>query len=161
MKIGVISDTHIPQNSSKLPEELCSRLKECDLIVHAGDITELSVIEDLGRICATKAVYGNMDSMSVRSSLPKRLLLNIGSKKVGVIHGHGSAKHVIDYVKEEFSDEVDVVIFGHSHEPMCEEISGTLYVNPGSPTDQVFSPYRSFAIIEINGEDVKAKIIKL
>jgi hypothetical protein len=58
-------------------------------------------------------------------------------------------------------DKVDIIVFGHSHNPVNETRDGILYFNPGSPTDKMFSPYNSYGIIEINENSVEGKIIKL
>lgn len=66
-------------------------------------------------------------------------------------------KHVAAKFK---SDNVDVIVFGHSHLPLNEKRSGVLYFNPGSPTDDIFSPYNSYGIIEVS-YNISAKIIKV
>jgi putative phosphoesterase len=69
----------------------------------------------------------------------------------------------VEYVRDSFKSECpDIIIFGHSHHPFNELISGVLYFNPGSPTDMVYSEARSFGIIEINDHGViEGKIIDL
>ena len=66
MKIGVISDTHIPIAAPRLPQKVYDHFKDCDLIIHAGDAVEMSVIEDLGKLAEVKAVCGNMDSPEMK-----------------------------------------------------------------------------------------------
>ncbi|MDD5633785.1 MAG: metallophosphoesterase family protein [Candidatus Omnitrophica bacterium] len=161
MKIGVISDTHIPLCAAKLPKIITDSFQDCDLIIHAGDICELSVIKELSKLAETKAVHGNMDSHEVKSTLPEKLLLVIAGKKIGVVHGKGIAFNVIKYVSKSFNKKPDIIIFGHSHTPVNEQKDGTLFFNPGSPTDRVFTKYRSFGIIEIDGDKITAKIIKI
>ena len=63
-------------------------------------------------------------------------------------------------VKEAFQEKLDVIVFGHSHTPLCEWQEGTLFFNPGSVTDTIFAPYRSCGILEINDE-VKGTIVRL
>lgn len=161
MKIGVVSDTHIPVFAKKLPEEVTNRLKECDIIIHAGDIVEMSAIRDLEKITETKAVWGNMDSAEVKNILPEKLVFEAAGKKIGVFHGRGASFKVLKSVEEAFSEKLDIVIFGHSHVPFNEMKGGTLYFNPGSVTDNVFSKKRSFGMIEIDGDDVRSEIIEL
>lgn len=161
MKIGVISDTHIPIFANKLPKEVTDRLKECDLIIHAGDIVESSAIKDLEKIAEVKAVCGNMDSPELKHTLPEKLVFEVSGKKIGVTHGKGASFKVLKYVEEAFSQNLDIVIFGHSHLPFNEEKNGTLYFNPGSVTDNVFAKHRTFGIIEIDGDDIRAQIIEI
>ena len=161
MKIGIIADTHIPVSATKIPSKIIECFKDCDLIIHAGDLVEMSVISDLEKIAETKAVYGNMDGPEVRNRLPEKILFEAGGKKIGVYHGKGPASRVVQTAKEAFDEKPDIVIFGHSHSPYNEKIDGTLYFNPGSSTDKIFSPYRSFGIIELDGDDISAQIIRL
>ncbi|MBD3295793.1 MAG: YfcE family phosphodiesterase [Candidatus Omnitrophica bacterium] len=160
MIIGVISDTHIPVAAAKLPRRLMNRLRGCDLIVHAGDITEMSVIECLQGIAEVRAVSGNMDSMKVKNNLPPRLLFKADGKRIGVVHGTGRGSEPLESAKKTFHKCADIIIFGHSHNPVNRTIDGKLYMNPGSPTDMVFTSYRSFGIIELNNGGVRSEIIK-
>lgn len=160
MKIGVISDIHIPAAANHLPVEIRNYFKDCDLIIHAGDAVEPSVISELEEIAETKAVKGNMDNYELKRKLPEILVLEVGNKKVGVIHGFGAVDSIIDKVRQAFKQKMDIIIFGHSHVPFNREIDGTLFFNPGSPTDKIFAPYRSIGIIEING-GIKSQIIRV
>ncbi len=161
MKIGVISDTHIPFNSDKLPPEVVEHFKECDLIVHAGDIVEADVLKVLENLAETKAVFGNMDGLELREKLPQKIVFECAGKTIGVVHGTGPGAKVHQIVEGMFNEKLDIIIFGHSHMPLVEKRGKTLLVNPGSPTDTIFAPYRSFGIIEIKGDKVDAEIIRI
>lgn len=160
MKIGVVSDTHIPERASSLPPKLLEAFQGVDLIVHVGDLTSLDVIEELKKIAPVKAVYGNMDPQEVRDVIPKKVILSVGKFKIGLFHGKGTPGRITASAKEAFEEKVDVVIFGHSHSPVSEMHDGILFFNPGSPTDTIFAPFRSCGILEINDE-VKGTIIRL
>jgi len=162
MRIGVVSDTHLSGSKCELPEKLVSALKECGLIIHAGDLIDLCVLESLSRIAKVEAVCGNMDSRSVRQELEDKKIINAEGKKICVMHGYGHPDNLVDILKNEFSSEKpDIIIFGHSHSPKNEYIDGILFFNPGSTTDTVFAPYRSYGIIEIDKGEIKAEICKL
>lgn len=161
MKIGVIGDTHIPVSTKKLPSKVYDYFKECDLIIHTGDLVEESVITELGKMAKTKAVRGNMDSSELKQNLPEKLVLDISDKKIGVVHGSGPSFKVLQTVRRAFNGKFDIIIFGHSHIPFNEQIDGTLFFNPGSATDKIFAEFRSFGIIEINGNDIQSEIIKI
>jgi len=162
MKIGVISDTHVSINSYKLPSKLLNGLKGSDLIIHAGDLLDLCVLEGLKKITKVEAVYGNMDPLKVRAVLQDKRILNIGGKKLCLMHGYGNPDNLITLLKNEFSAEKpDIVVFGHSHTPLNKYIDGVLFFNPGSPTDTMFAPYRSYGIIEITKGNLTAAIHKL
>lgn len=162
MKIGVISDTHIPAKSNELPPELVNALKGCDLILHAGDFTETGVLEDLKKISKVEAVIGNMDIQELHSVLGNKKTLKIEGRKICLMHGHGNPDNLIALLKKEFLEQKpDIIVFGHSHVPMNRYMGGILFFNPGSATDTVFAPYRSYGIIEICGGKIDAKIHKL
>jgi len=162
MKIGVISDTHIPNRAREIPRTVLESLKMMDMIVHAGDLVELSVLDVLKSACPdVKAVWGNMDPLNVRKILPEKQIITIGKYRLGLIHGRGSPASLIELMAGVFkNDNVDIVIFGHSHSPINERRGRILYFNPGSLTDTVFSSSNSYGIIEINDE-IKARIVKI
>jgi hypothetical protein len=163
MKIGIISDTHIPERAGCIPEQILEEFKGVDLILHAGDLVTLSVLEELRNICPqVKAVWGNMDPQEVRNILPEKEIIKINSKKIGMVHGFGHPHKLMELVTKVFEKEwVDVIIFGHSHYPVNETRGRVLYFNPGSPTDKIFSTYNSFGILEIMNDEIQAKIIRL
>ena len=144
MKIGVIADTHIPVSARELPGEVRDHFKDCDLIIHVGDIVEEWVLEELGKLAETKAVRGNMDSAELKKRLPEKMLLNVSGKKIGVVHGSGPAFKAFKAASEAFRKKPDIIIFGHSHIPFNEERDGILFFNPGSPTDNTVPENRSF-----------------
>lgn len=162
MKIGVISDTHIPANAQEIPRQVLEDFATCDMILAAGDLVDLKVLEALRKTCPeVVAVYGNMDSPAVRAKLRDKAIVSAGKYRIGLTHGFGHPADLVRVVGELFKpDRVDVIVFGHSHIPLNEKKDGILYFNPGSPTDRVFAPYNSYGIIEA-GKQIKAKIIKI
>lgn len=160
MKIGVLSDTHIPLSANRLPEKLVNALKGCDLIIHAGDLVELSVIEDLQRICEVKAVQGNMDSTNLKRLLPKRILLDVDGVRIGVTHGSGPSFAVKKKVLEAFDPVPDIIVFGHSHKPLNEIRQGVTMFNPGSATDKFSGGGCTYGLIDIENGKIKTQILK-
>ncbi|RQD77123.1 MAG: YfcE family phosphodiesterase, partial [Halanaerobium sp. MSAO_Bac5] len=88
MKIGVISDTHLPGAGRELPKQLIEELKKVDLIIHAGDLTEEKYLNSLKSINEVKAVAGNRDSFPLQEKLKEKLSFEVANKQVSVIHGH-------------------------------------------------------------------------
>ena len=151
MKVAVISDTHIPATCNALPSILLEKIKRVDLIIHAGDCTELSVIEDLERIAPVEVIAGNMDSGIIKRRYPEKKIIELGSFRIGIAHGYGAPDGLIGYVKDLFKeDRVDCVIYGHSHIPKIDYLDDVFYFCPGSPTERVFAPYNSFGMLEID-----------
>jgi putative phosphoesterase len=159
MKVGVLSDTHIPTASLSLPKAVYKLFRDVDLILHAGDIVELSALEELKTIAPVEAVAGNMDDADVHGKLPEKKVLSLGGFSVGLIHGKFKLDVQKEMVRKEFTD-VDLIVYGHSHAPFWGRIDGVYYLNPGSPTDKQHAPYNSVALLYI-GEDLRAEIIKL
>lgn len=159
-RIGVLSDTHIPIAATNLPKEVYDGLAGVDMILHAGDVVELTVLDKLSEIAPVRAVRGNMDSAKTRSKLPDKDIINIGEISIGLIHGWGPPSGLIELVSREFKG-VDAIVFGHSHTPLIQERNGILFFNPGSSTDKVFAPFNSYGILEIENKVITPRIIRL
>ncbi len=161
-RIGVIADTHIPKQAEQLPEELLEQLAKVDFIIHAGDFEDTNTLKELQKTSRVIAVSGNMDSKKVKEQLSKREVLNVDHYKIGIIHGWGDPHTLPKRVFEEFkSDNVDCVVFGHSHQVFNQTIDGVLMFNPGSPTDTMSAHFKSFGILEVSPEGIKGEIIRL
>lgn len=174
VKIGVISDTHIPDRGQHIPGIVLDAFKDVDLIIHAGDIISLGVIDELKSVCSKVVVVaGNMDQEAVKKKYPQKQVLEILGVKFGLMHGSGAALNLPELLKDAFKEDCcDLIIFGHSHKPMNERRGGILFFNPGSATD-LSAVYNSYGIIELNKKsanssadcdsrrEIEAKIIKI
>jgi len=151
MRIGVVSDTHLT-SFAQVPDRILLALAEVDLIIHAGDFVARDVLDGLKRLGEVKAVRGNMDSEEIKRILPEKELLLIEGKRIGITHGSGSPYGIDDRVGGMFED-VDVIVFGHSHQSQNEIKKGILFFNPGQARN-------SFGILTV-GKEVKGEIIRL
>ncbi|MBU1044230.1 MAG: metallophosphatase family protein [Candidatus Omnitrophica bacterium] len=159
MKIGVISDTHIPVASEHLPYVLKEYFKNVDMIIHAGDIVEQSVLDNLYEYCPNvEAVCGNMDCAQLQGRLPQKKIIKAGKFIIGITHGWGPPMGITDRIRKEFKN-VDIIVFGHTHKSMNERKNGILFFNPGSATDMISSE-RTIGIIELN-EKINSRIIAI
>ena len=157
MRIGVISDTHLPNADKNYPEELTRALKSVDLIIHAGDHCEERYLNQLKSIAEVKAIAGNRDSHQLQQKLKDKLTFEVAGKKISIIHGHQfRGKNILQGLNYSFNDS-DIIIFGHTHRPFNERLSDKLFFNPGSPTDKRLEKNYTFGIIEIE-EEIKAEI---
>jgi putative phosphoesterase len=159
MKVGVISDTHVPAVVKELPSAIFDIFKDVELILHAGDLVELSVLYELKAIAPVEAVAGNMDGIEIQKTLPAKKIVEIGRFRVGLIHGQGKVEGQMERIRREF-DAVDLIVFGHSHTPFWGRVGDVLFLNPGSPTDKRWAPYNSVAILEV-GDNMRAEIIRI
>jgi len=99
-----------------------------------------------------KAVQGNMDSMELKTILPVKEILEIENKRIGITHGSGSPWGIEGRVRKMFeSDQIDIIIYGHSHQSQNKVINDILFFNPGKATD-------SFGILTIDG-GLKGEIV--
>ncbi len=142
MLIALISDTHLPRGHRRLPEACLRRLRSADLIVHAGDLNTIDVLNELRGYGRVVAVHGNVDEVAVRHALPETAQVELvpGGPRLAVVHDAGPSAGRLPRLRRRFS-EADAVVFGHSHIPLHEEApDGFQIVNPGSPTERRRSP---------------------
>jgi putative phosphoesterase len=151
MRIGVISDTHV-RTFDEIPGPILVALAGVDLIVHAGDFTERAVLEGLRTLGKVKAVCGNMDSGELKRMLPEKDLFVANGKKIGLTHGSGAPWGIATRIRQMFSN-VDLIIYGHSHEPFNQYLQECLMFNPGRAGD-------SFGLLTIDDE-IRAEIIRV
>ena len=160
MRILVLSDTHIPRVAHDLPKKIYDEISNVDMIIHAGDFVEKEIYDKLASLKPIKAVYGNMDCAQLHNTLNSKEVIEIGKFKIGVTHGHGAPRDLLENVKGEFSG-VDAVIFGHSHASLNMVRAGVLFFNPGSPTDTIFAASNSYGILNVSEKNIEGEIIKL
>lgn len=151
MKIAVVSDTHL-QSVEELPRDILQAFSEVDLIVHTGDFVMLPVLEGLRKIGEVKAVRGNMDSAEIKAALPEKEIIVLNGKKIGIIHGSGAPWGMESRIREQF-DQVDAILFGHTHQPKNEVLGDILFFNPGQARN-------SYGILHI-AADIKGEIIRV
>lgn len=159
MRVGVLSDTHIPAVARSLPAIIFDVFQGVDLILHAGDIVALSVLDDLRAIAPVEAVAGNMDGSEAHFSLPEKKIIPLGKFSAGLIHGKYKIEVQREMIRKEF-DDVDLIVYGHSHTPFWGKVNGVYFLNPGSPTDKRHALYNSVAVLEV-GDELNAEIIRI
>ena len=153
MRIGLISDTHVPSAAPEPPLEIIKAFDGVDLILHAGDIYAPSCLDWLENIAPVKAVeYGSLDHFDGDPRVTDRTVLDLDGHKIGMVHdlvlgtltvellpgvliSQGLKQGVVsDMVEKFFGQVADIVVFGHTHHSLIEEHDGVLLVNPGSPS---------------------------
>lgn len=168
IRVGLVSDTHVPVAMHRLPEVLLSGLVGVDRILHGGDLVQLEVVATLERIAPTTAVAGNMDPPRVAAKLASHEIIEVGGRRIGLQHGH--QRHALQnryigrgYDAPEFNlfyqamiaqlPNCEIIVFGHFHAPLVKHWNGVLFINPGA----VASPKPTFGILSL-GDKAEVEI---
>lgn len=158
----VLADTHLSAGGiERMPSEVWDLADRADVILHAGDVTASQLLDALAERAPTHAVLGNNDH-DLADSLPPDLVLDLGGVRVAMIHDSGATAGRGRRMARRFPD-AEVVVFGHSHQPVCEPTEeGQLLVNPGSPTQRRRQPVHTVAWLELSdGQVGRAAIIEV
>jgi putative phosphoesterase len=165
MRIGLLSDTHVPSGRFPLWPEVYEAFRGVDRIFHLGDIFIPAVLDWLEEVAPVLAVRGNNDSFDTGDPRFKdRHILEIEGLRVGLIHILEPYDRPVDWLLQRyFGQTLDVVVFGDTHYELVEERDGVLFVNPGSPTYPRNMERRlgTVGILEVNGGRASAEIIQL
>jgi hypothetical protein len=158
IKIGVISDTHLEDYDDNMKKCIAEHFSDVDMILHAGDLVDVSVLEIFGEK-DVKVICGNMDNSSVKEQFPEHLLFDIKGFKFLLIHGWGSPQGIEERISEMFK-EVDCIVYGHTHKPANHTKDNILFFNPGSAVDRCFASSKTIGILEID-KNISGRIIKI
>lgn len=161
MRLAIISDTHLPRGSRALPAACVARLRAADAILHAGDLIDMSVLEELRALGPPVwAVHGNVDRPDVVAALPERRVVEVGGARIGMVHDAGPARGRLARQRAAFAD-CDAIVFGHSHIPLHEADGGFQLFNPGSPTDRRRQPDHTMGEATVAGGRLTFTLIAL
>lgn len=152
--IGVLSDTHLIEPDKWFREKVQRCFADADMILHAGDLTSLSILE----VFAGKtvhAVHGNMCGPNTRAALPASKIVETGGARIALVHGFGYMPNIEDKLFDAFAP-IDCIVYGHTHRPVCQRYGPTLMVNPGS-----FTATSTYAIITVDNKSIEARIQSL
>ena len=151
VKIGVISDTH-----RLLRPEALAALTGVERIIHGGDVGGEDILEALGSIAPVTVVRGNTDYQSWAARLPASELIEVAGRSIYVVHD------IEDLGVDPVAAGVDVVVFGHSHQPVLEQRGGGVwYLNPGSAGPRRFGLPVTVARLEVSSLGIEGKIVDL
>jgi len=159
--VGVISDTHVPKRARGIPKRVFEIFQEVDYIIHAGDLVELAVIDELEKIAPVLAVRGNSDGFDVANALPKINSLKVFDWKIGVTHYQNILDGLDSMSEITNSKGFDVYVYGHTHIADIKWKGKVLYINPGSPTDPPSVMVKpSVGLLKITLKTIKAQIFE-
>jgi uncharacterized protein len=142
VELAIVSDTHMPRRGRELPRACVERLRAADVILHAGDFMEASVLAELEALGPpVYGVRGNIDSVELQARLPLTRIVEAAGARIAMIHDAGPSDGRLERLKRRFPD-TQAVVFGHSHMPLLELAAGGSFAifNPGSPTERRRAP---------------------
>ena len=148
--VGVISDTH-----GLLREEALEALRGSDRIIHAGDVGEPGILDELAKIAPVTAVRGNVDGADWARRIPNSDLLEIDGVSIYVLH----IRETLDLNPK--AAGIAAIVYGHSHVPSQETKAGVLYFNPGSAGPRRFKLPVTVGQLFVEGGAVRAEIVEL
>jgi putative phosphoesterase len=162
MLIAILADTHLPLGSRGLPGTCIDHLEEADLILHAGDLKTIAVLEELQTYGEVVAVRGNVDDAEVRAALPRAATITFADGRgIALIHDAGPAKGRLDRLRRQFPG-AQAVVFGHSHMPLHERApDGFQIFNPGSPTQRRRAPHHTMGLARVSKGSIEFELIVL
>ena len=159
MELAIVSDTHMPRGDRAIPARCLQRCREADLILHAGDLSDLAVLRTLQSLGpAVHAIHGNVDNAAVRAVLPARLELELGGVRVGMTHVPGPREGRLARLRAAFP-LCQAVVFGHTHMPEHAEDGGFQIFNPGSPTERRRAPAHTMGLARIDGGQIAFELL--
>jgi uncharacterized protein len=159
--LAAIGDTHLPRGSRMLPDDCLRRLREADLILHAGDHSSLASLEELRALGPpVHAVYGNVDEPALQEQLPEELVVLVEHVRIGMTHVPGPRQGREERLLQRFPG-CDAVVYGHTHAPQLERRNAAWILNPGSPTERRRSPTRTMLELRIEGREIEPTLIRL
>ena len=151
--IGLVSDTHFPRFGRTLPRALEDGLRAAKVsrILHMGDFTDPLAIGLFEAIAPFDAVAGNNDPEEIWTLFGRQKIVTVDGVRIGLVHGDAGRRNAHDNALAAFAGQpVDVILYGHSHQPLVERRGAQLVVNPGSPTDRRMMPTFSYGILTID-----------
>jgi putative phosphoesterase len=152
-RIGLIADTH-----GLVRPEVHGALAGVELILHAGDVGGDEVLEELGLIAPVRVVRGNTDP--ARPHLPEAIEIAIDGVRIHVSHGHELGLPSPERLLARYA--ADVIVYGHTHQPLVTTAAGRLVVNPGAAGAQRFEEIPpSVATLTIRDGNAEAAIVRL
>jgi putative phosphoesterase len=161
MLVAVISDTHLPRGTRRIPEACLARLRTADLILHAGDVVAESVLTELEALGPpVHAVHGNMDDAALQRRLPLRLVVEAGDVRIGMTHDPGPWAGREERLAGRFPG-CAAVVYGHTHEPQIARAADVWILNPGSPTERRRAPTHAMLMLEVDEGEIRPELIPL
>ena len=160
MRLLLIADTHVPTRARDLPQRVWGEVDDADVVLHAGDWVELSLLDVLEtRARRLVGCWGNNDGAELRHRLPERADATLGGLRFTIVHETGAAQGREARMAAKYPD-TDVLVFGHSHIPWDTSANtGLRLLNPGSPTDRRRQPFCTYMTVTVEAAAVSEVVL--
>jgi putative phosphoesterase len=150
----------MPRGSRRLPDECLRVLAESDLILHAGDVVDASVLDELRVLAPVHAVHGNMDEPALKAALPETRVVEVEGVRIGMVHEPGPAVGRAERLAARFPD-CHAVVYGHTHLPEVTRRGSAWILNPGSPTERRRAAARTMIALEVEDGRLEPRLVDL
>ena len=165
MRIGLITDTHMPASRKRLWDEVAIAFAGVDLIWHGGDIVWPSVLDELEHIAPTFAARGNNDVGWKDPRVAYTQRLDVDGYHLAMVHDMEPEDEPIDALCKQYlgGRHADVMVTGHTHFERMDWREGVLQINTGSAIHPHLYSTRlgTVGIIEVDASGIRAEIIRL
>jgi len=149
VRLLLLADTHLPRRARDLPSTVWAQVDRADLVVHAGDWVDVSLLDALEARTAVLGCSGNNDGPPLRARLPEVARANLEGVRFAVVHETGPSTGRNERMAQTYGD-VDVLVFGHSHIPWDATSGHLRLLNPGSPTDRRRQAHCTFMTADVD-----------
>jgi putative phosphoesterase len=161
MRLAIVSDTHLPRGSRAIPPRSLELMRGADAILHAGDFSELEVLQSLRALGPpVYGVTGNVDAPELHVELPSARVVKADGVRVAMLHDAGPADGRFARMRRRFP-YADALVFGHSHLPLLEERGGFAIFNPGSPTERRRAPRHTMGLATAPDGKLRFELVEL
>lgn len=156
VRLGLISDTH-----GQLRAEVFGIFEGVDQILHAGDIGDADILDDLRALAPTIAVIGNTDGFPLVGSVPEHAELAVAGRRIVVTHGHLLPSSPRPETLAAAFPDADIIVYGHTHKPFEGRHAGRLVINPGAAGPARFKLKPSVALLTLSDEGECVRFVAL
>ena len=165
MRIGLLTDTHLPSDIRYLWDEVRTAFDGVDLILHGGDIVTPGVLDWLEDIAPTLAARGNNDGGWEDQRMQDLHLLDVEGWRLALIHDMEPEDRPIEYLRDFYlkGEAADIIVTGHTHFERLDYRDGVLQINSGSPTHPHLYSTRlgTVGLLDVAADGIDARVVKL
>jgi uncharacterized protein len=161
VRLAIVSDTHMPRGTRRLPDRCVELCGGADAILHCGDFMTAEVVQQFRALGPPlHAVHGNVDRPDVRAALPETAQPAFGDVTIGMVHDPGPKAGRLARLRARFPSAA-AVLFGHTHMPEHEDAEGFQIFNPGSPTERRRAPAHTMGMATVAGDRLRFELVTL